>query len=584
MRRILVLAANPADTSPLQLAKEVHDIKEGLLRSRHRDEFEFLTEWTVSARGLRRALLDHRPEFIHFCGHGNKRGIALEDESGATQRVGTDALAELFSHFASHLRCVLLNSCDSQPQAEAISQVIPYAIGMRGKVEDESAVEFAVGFYDAVGAGRTIDDAFALGRNAIHSIGSPDHSRPVLYRMRGEAGAAAREGEQAAPHPDETTPPPADQGRENPPPEMKQRPQVAPFFQFLQTALRLGLQSGGRRFAPRIVGAVLYSAVIALLITALFWLREPEVLRIAFFALILLGLLIFMLIALTDLNPYVGNFLAAVVTLALVGAIAWGAYNIATIRNDDEISTPAPERERFDATGRIRLGNGRPAEGVEVSIPLLRLSDRTNANGTFYLGEIGYLPGKDTVDLQIALGDTVFRRRIALNAESFDIVLPFVPPPKPPVKTIVLPPRDTFRPDHPSPAPPGPEPMRRAEPTTGVVAGYVNAAIGGEQIKHFGMNVTGSGTCRLRGRVQVLRGGNRDVHVVVLTAEEFEIYRVKGQYSEIFRERNTSDYTLDVELPGPGRYELVVSNRTSWLTPKYVLVENVRWECSGAAS
>lgn len=129
-----------------------------------------------------------------------------------------------------------------------------------------------------------------------------------------------------------------------------------------------------------------------------------------------------------------------------------------------------------------------------------------------------------------------------------------------------------------------PEPRRRSEPTTGIVVGHVDAAIGGEQYKHFGMTVTGSGTCRLRGRVQVLRGGNRDVHVVVLTAEEYELFRVKKPYSEIFRERNTSDCTLDVELPGPGRYELVISNRTSWLTPKHVLVEDVRWECTGGAS
>ncbi|MBB4634811.1 CHAT domain-containing protein [Longimicrobium terrae] len=582
MRRILVLAANPVDTSQLQLAKEVHDIKEGLLRSRHRDEFEFLTEWTVTARGLRRALLDHQPEFIHFSGHGNQRGISLEDESGATQRVSTEALAELFARFSDHLRCVLLNSCDSQPQAEAISQGIPYAIGMRGKVADEAAVEFAVGFYDAVGAGRTIDDAFALGCNAIHNIGLPDHSRPVLYRQRADNVEPAAE-EHASPVPGKAAPPPIDQGHERPPPENKERAHVAPFFQFLQTALRLGLQSGGRRFAPRIVGAGLYSAVVALLITTLFWLREPEVQRIAFFVLALLGLLIVVLIILPDLNPYVGNFLATVVILGLVGAIVWGAYNIAKINGPP---APGPTRQNFDAMGRIRFEDGRPAEGVAVSIPLLRLSDRTNANGTFSLGEIDYLPGKDTVDLQIAVNDTVtvFRRRIALNAESFDIVLAYQPPPELPVPTVASPGPDTTRPDQPSQDPPEPEAVRRPQLTSGVVAGYVNAAIGGEQYKHFGMNVTGSGTCRLRGRVQVLRGGNRDVHVVVLTAEEFEPYKVKGPYSEIFRERNTSDYTLDVELPGPGRYELVVSNRTSWLTPKYVLVENVRWECSGAAS
>jgi hypothetical protein len=73
--------------------------------------------------------------------------------------------------------------------------------------------------------------------------------------------------------------------------------------------------------------------------------------------------------------------------------------------------------------------------------------------------------------------------------------------------------------------------------------------------------------------VQVFRGGDRTVDIVVLTADEYELYRVKGSYTEIFRERNTSDYILDVKLPGPGRYELVISNRRSWLTPKSVFVD-----------
>jgi hypothetical protein len=580
MHRILVLAANPEDSARLRLAKEVHDIQEGLRRSRHRDQFEIHSEWAVSARGLRRALLDHQPEFVHFSGHGTPEGIVLEDESGATHLVSADALAELFSHCAGDVRCVLLNACNSQPQAEAISRVIPYAIGMQGEVPDEAAIEFAVGFYDAVGAGKTIDEAFAIGCTAIQPLGLPSHSVPVLNHGRA---------------PDDV-----------PVTRTWKRAEVAPFFQFLQTALKLGLQSGGKRFAPRIVGAVLYTAVIALLIAALFWLRDPAVLRIAFFALLSLGLLIFALIALPDLNPYVGNSLATLVTVCFAATIVWGAVSIAEISDERGPPAPGPTPSPFEAAGRIRFSDHRPAVGAEVSVPLLRLSDRTNANGTFYLGQIDHLRGADTLDLQIAIDDTMFVRRIALDAAPLDIVLAYLPRVKtqpdspgsvPPIGGV-LDPRGTAQPGtEPRPVPaadspgggrPGshspalaePEPRTRPVPTTGSVVSHVNAAIGGEQFKHYGMTVTGTGTCRLHGRVQVLRGGDRDIQIVVLTAEEFETYRVKGPYSEIFKVRNVSDYTLDVELPGPGSYELVLSNRTSWLTPKYVLVENVRWECA----
>lgn len=573
MRRILVLAANPADSSRLRLDKEVREIEEGLRRSRHRDEFQFVTVWAVGPRQLRRALLDHKPEFIHFSGHGTTEGIALENERGATHRVDGDALVKLFSHFTGDLRCVLLNACNSQPQAEAISRFVPYAIGMRDNVSDAAAIEFAVGFYDALGAGKTIEEAFGIACSAIRTFGVPGHSTPVLYRRPGLDDSDSTEGSG---------------------PEVRSRAEIAPFFQFLEAALKLGLQSGGRRFAPRIVGVMLYSAVIALLIAALFWLRDPEVLRTAFFALISLALLIFALMALPDLHPYVGNAVAAVVTVCLAAMLAWGAFNIARSSNWRGLPAPGPTVPRLEARGRIRFSDHRPAEGAEVSIPHLRLSDRTNANGVFYLGQIERVSGLDSLDVQIAIADTVFRRRIALNAASLDIVLAYSPRRESPPDTSVSVPPAPKRPESPDSTriePDSvrepmrePEPRRRPEPTTGSVVGYVNAAIGGEQYKHYGMTVTGAGACRVRGRVQVLRSGNRDVHIVVLTAEEYEHYAVRRPYSEIFRERNTSDYTLDVELPGPGRYELVISNRTSWMTPKYVLVENVRWECDGGGS
>lgn len=242
----------------------------------------------------------------------------------------------------------------------------------------------------------------------------------------------------------------------------------------------------------------------------------------------------------------------------------------------------APPRA-FEAVGRIRFSDNRPAEGVEVSIPLLRLSVRTNAHGNFYLGQID-VPGTDSLDLQIAIKDTVFQRRIALNGASLDIVLPYMPPaevpsPVPPVEVPLNEPR-------PGPSGPAsrepkaePEPKTRPVPMTGSVVEHVDGAVGGQQFKYWPVNITGSGACRLSGRVQVLRGGHRNIDIVVIPEDEFEDYKAEGDYVEVFRERDVSDYTLDVGLSGPRRYYLVLSNRRTWLIPKYVLVENVRWAC-----
>ena len=82
-KTILVLAANPKDTSRLRLEQEVREIDNGLQRARRRDEF--ILKQVLAARpvDVRRAMLNLRPSIVHFCGHGaGEDGIAFEDEIG----------------------------------------------------------------------------------------------------------------------------------------------------------------------------------------------------------------------------------------------------------------------------------------------------------------------------------------------------------------------------------------------------------------------------------------------------------------------------------------------------------------------
>lgn len=182
--KILVLTANPVDTTPLRLDEEVREIDAGLRRARHREQFVIVEKWAVRIRDLRRAMLDESPQIVHFSGHGNTEGIALEDNDGQAQLVNKEAVAGLFALFTNDVQCVVLNACYSAPQAEAISQHIPYVIGMSQEIGDRAAIEFAVGFYDALGAGRSVEDAYAFGCNAIHSQGIPEHLTPVLKKKR----------------------------------------------------------------------------------------------------------------------------------------------------------------------------------------------------------------------------------------------------------------------------------------------------------------------------------------------------------------------------------------------------------------
>ena len=182
-RKILILAANPKDTSPLRLDQEVREIDEGLRRVTQRDQFDLEQRWAVRPRDIQRVLLDVEPQIVHFSGHGVfDEGLVFEDDAGQARTVSSSALAELFRLFSKQVECVVLNACFSSPQAEVIAQHIPYVIGTNQAISDRASIAFSVGFYDALAAGQPVEFAYELGCNAIQLEGIDESLTPVLLK------------------------------------------------------------------------------------------------------------------------------------------------------------------------------------------------------------------------------------------------------------------------------------------------------------------------------------------------------------------------------------------------------------------
>jgi predicted transcriptional regulator len=126
-------------------------------------------------------MLDIEPQIVHFSGHGTAEGaLYFENETGQAHFTQPDALAALFKQFADQVICVVLNACFSEVQAEAIAQHIEYVIGMNKEIGDRAAIAFATGFYQALGAGVTIEKAYELGCVQIKLQNIPEHLTPVL--------------------------------------------------------------------------------------------------------------------------------------------------------------------------------------------------------------------------------------------------------------------------------------------------------------------------------------------------------------------------------------------------------------------
>ncbi|MFM7600357.1 MAG: CHAT domain-containing protein [Pseudanabaena sp.] len=210
--RILVVAANPLGSSPLKLDHEVKTIQEALRRSRKRDNFEVKYCLAATPSELRRALLDVEPHVLHFSGHGaGDRGLLfVSDESASAiyrseggevrsratnsneiKFVPAKPLANLLQLCADHLECVVLNACYSDVQGDAISANIPFTIGMRDLVEDNVAIKFSQGFYDAIGAGKGYESAFKWGKVAIEfDLANNEASQILILRKKRSLSAS----------------------------------------------------------------------------------------------------------------------------------------------------------------------------------------------------------------------------------------------------------------------------------------------------------------------------------------------------------------------------------------------------------
>jgi hypothetical protein len=249
--KILVLAANPVNTSQLRLSEEVRSIQEELERAKYRDRFELISQWAVRVGDLSRMLLAHKPQIVHFSGHGQGNsssqvqqgkahrasagssrdiglepepsgsvyeGLVLEDNQGRAKLVSTDALAGLFELFQRDVQCVVLNACYSETQASAIYQHIDCVVGMNKAIGDQAAIQFATEFYKALATGRSFDFAYQFARNGLDLSSIPESLTPVLRNRRGnedpfQITTAITDLELRAPVPESQPAPPVKQAQ-----------------------------------------------------------------------------------------------------------------------------------------------------------------------------------------------------------------------------------------------------------------------------------------------------------------------------------------------------------------------------------
>lgn len=191
MGTILFMTANPTNLCQLRVGEELRNIRVILKSSQLRDNFQLENRSAVRPQDISQALLETRPSIVHFSGHGMDSGsICIETENSEIHPIEPAALAQLFSQFnkfGREIECVVLNACYSAAQAETIARHVPYVIGINELIEDGAAIAFSEGFYQALGAGESIENAFGLGLVQMSLQNYSAARQPVLLMRELEA-------------------------------------------------------------------------------------------------------------------------------------------------------------------------------------------------------------------------------------------------------------------------------------------------------------------------------------------------------------------------------------------------------------
>jgi len=182
-KKILILSVNPIGTDRLRLDEEIREIKEAIQKSRNWNCFEVLSELAVRTRDIQQLMLYHRPQIVHFSGHGaGNQGLVFEDINGNAKPVSTEALGNLFSLCANYVECVILNACYSVLQAQVIAKHINYVVAMKQELGDKAAIEYSRGFYFALACGEPYDVAHEFGRSAIYTETLGEEMTPIIKK------------------------------------------------------------------------------------------------------------------------------------------------------------------------------------------------------------------------------------------------------------------------------------------------------------------------------------------------------------------------------------------------------------------
>jgi hypothetical protein len=205
-KTVLFMGANPPGTTFLQL-----EIEHSRISFELEGNFRFPTAKFLSAVEMPKLFIVHKPNVVHFSGHGKDPSVNGDEKGGgrSIKRISKDEVPSggivvfdndmrgmkvledkvldiIFANAVQKLKIpievVVFNSCYSESQAKVVGKSVPYVVGTSRAIKDEIAIGFAVGFYFGLANGLSVEDAFTTGKTEAVIADIEAENLIVLYK------------------------------------------------------------------------------------------------------------------------------------------------------------------------------------------------------------------------------------------------------------------------------------------------------------------------------------------------------------------------------------------------------------------
>ncbi len=123
--------------------------------------------YDVTTESLFESLNQYSPHVVHYSGKQHGGRIVIYDPDGELTTMSARDIAKVLRSLDSATRMVIVDMCYSSPCAIEIAHSVDFALGVESWIFEWQANLFYATFYNALAAGRTVENAWMQVKTAL---------------------------------------------------------------------------------------------------------------------------------------------------------------------------------------------------------------------------------------------------------------------------------------------------------------------------------------------------------------------------------------------------------------------------------